>query len=82
MQKVQALLNVPSKTNDTTCILQALSKLISEKLNMTAVNANLSKSSNTSEKSQELQINVEMRTIDLGFDTKGLFQENNLTNII
>ena len=39
MEKVQRLLNVPSKLNDLTSVLQAIAKLISEKLNPTAVQA-------------------------------------------
>ena len=37
MIKLQRLLNVPSKLNDSTSILQAISKLISEKLNQNAI---------------------------------------------
>jgi hypothetical protein len=52
MEKVERLLNVPSKLNDTTSILQALAKLISEKLNPSAVQACLNEqkiSKNSSE---------------------------------
>lgn len=46
MEKVQRLLNVPSKLNDATSILQALAKLISEKLNPNAVQTCLNEQRN------------------------------------
>ncbi len=46
MEKVQRLLNVPSKLNDATSILQALAKLISEKLNSNAVQTCLNEQRN------------------------------------
>ena len=42
MIKLQRLLNVPSKLNDITSVLQAISKLISEKLNQNAIQTVLS----------------------------------------
>lgn len=37
LHRLQRLLNVPSKDDDTTSVLQAISKLVSEKLSANAV---------------------------------------------
>ena len=59
MEHVQRLLNVPSKLNDTTSILQALAKLISEKLNPSAVQACLNEQKISKNSNEVIQFNLE-----------------------
>jgi hypothetical protein len=47
---MQRLLNIPSKTDDYTSVLQAISKIISEKLNASVIQEAISKNSTAKSK--------------------------------
>ncbi len=50
IERMQRLLNIPSKTDDYTSVFQAISKIISEKLNASVIQDTISKINNSKNK--------------------------------
>ena len=70
MNQLRKLLNVPNKIDDYTSVLQAISKIIGEKLSSSAVQSYLLEKQE-SNKSADQAVQLTLDEINLGFDTNG-----------
>ncbi len=73
--QIQKLLNVPSKPDDTTSVLQAVSKLIADRLSVNAVKQEQAKADKggaaTTPKKETNTVQLNIESVNLGFDTNG-----------
>lgn len=75
MYKLQRLLNIPSKENDSSTVLQAISKLIHDKLRpeviQAAVTNNQANGSSSNQANNSSAVQISLDSVNLGFDTNG-----------
>jgi hypothetical protein len=75
LHRMQRLLNIPTKENDNTAVLQAISKLIYDKLRPEIIQQQQLGNNNTNlnnEDNNKNSVQISLGSVNLGFDTSGI----------